>query len=150
MERHELYDELREALEEHELCTDPSYASIVVDDRVSNCDVTLHMTQREALILMRILHEASEQGFHPADELADYKCEDDGHTYAVLLRHPGPRKIECIKRIREACGIGLRQAKEAMDGYPIILANNMTRSRATWMCNTIAKSSAAVHIRRTS
>ena len=36
----------------------------------------------------------------------------EGPKYKLFLTHVGERKIECIKRIRQATGLGLKEAKE--------------------------------------
>jgi hypothetical protein len=39
-------------------------------------------------------------------------------TSTVVLRSPGPRKIQVIKVVREVTGLGLKEAKDIVDHVP--------------------------------
>ncbi len=48
-----------------------------------------------------------------AAEVAEEKTEFD-----VILKEVGPEKIKVIKAVRELTGLGLKEAKELVDGAP--------------------------------
>ena len=60
----------------------------------------------------------------PAAEAAEEKTEFD-----VELTEVGPNKVKVIKVVREATGLGLKEAKDVVDGAP---KRKQSRSRPLW------------------
>ena len=68
----------------------------------------------------------------PAAEAAEEKTEFD-----VELTEVGPNKVKVIKVVREATGLGLKEAKDVVDGAPKVLKlahpkRKQSRSRPLW------------------
>lgn len=61
----------------------------------------------------------------PAAEAAEEKTEFD-----VELTEVGPNKVKVIKVVREATGLGLKEAKEVVDGAPKILKEAASKAEA--------------------
>jgi len=55
--------------------------------------------------------------------------DSDGRYRVTLLDH-GPKKIACIKAIRELTGLGLKEAKQASEQAPITLLTTDERALA--------------------
>ena len=60
----------------------------------------------------------------PAEEV-DEKTEFD-----VELTEVGPNKVKVIKVVREATGLGLKEAKEVVDGAPKVIKEGASKADA--------------------
>ena len=60
-----------------------------------------------------------------AGEAAEEKTEFD-----VELTEVGPNKVKVIKVVREATGLGLKEAKEVVDGAPKVLKEGASKEEA--------------------
>ena len=61
----------------------------------------------------------------PAAEAAEEKTEFD-----VELTEVGPNKVKVIKVVREATGLGLKEAKDLVDGAPKVLKEAADKATA--------------------
>ena len=61
----------------------------------------------------------------PAAEAAEEKDEFD-----VELPEVGPNKVKVIKVVREATGLGLKEAKDLVDGAPKVLKEAASKAEA--------------------
>ena len=61
----------------------------------------------------------------PAAEVAEEKDEFD-----VELTEVGPNKVKVIKVVREATGLGLKEAKDLVDGAPKVLKEAASKAEA--------------------
>jgi large subunit ribosomal protein L7/L12 len=50
--------------------------------------------------------------------------------FAVELTEAGAQKIAVIKAVKEALGLGLKEAKDAVDGAPAVLKEGMKKEDA--------------------
>jgi large subunit ribosomal protein L7/L12 len=50
--------------------------------------------------------------------------------FTVMLVSPGPNKIPIIKVVREITGLGLKEAKDLVDGAPKAVKENVTKEQA--------------------
>ena len=50
--------------------------------------------------------------------------------FVVELREVGPNKVKVIKVVREATGLGLKEAKEVVDGAPKVLKEGASKAEA--------------------
>ncbi len=55
---------------------------------------------------------------------------DEKSTVAVHLSASGDQKIAVIKVIKEALGLGLKEAKDIVDGAPILIKDGMKKEDA--------------------
>ena len=60
-----------------------------------------------------------------AAEEVEEKTEFD-----VELTDVGPNKVKVIKVVREATGLGLKEAKEVVDGAPKVVKNGVSKEEA--------------------
>ena len=60
-----------------------------------------------------------------AAEEAEEKTEFD-----VELTEVGPNKVKVIKVVREATGLGLKEAKEVVDGAPKVVKEGVSKAEA--------------------
>ena len=66
-----------------------------------------------------------EFGVSAAAEAAEEKTEFD-----VELTEVGPNKVKVIKVVREATGLGLKEAKDVVDGAPKVLKAGASKEEA--------------------
>ena len=56
-------------------------------------------------------------------------CEEKTE-FDVELTEVGPNKVKVIKVVREATGLGLKEAKDAVDGAPKVLKEGVSKEEA--------------------
>ena len=71
------------------------------------------------------LVKACEEEFGVSAAAAEEKDEFD-----VELTEVGPNKVKVIKVVREATGLGLKEAKEVVDGAPKVLKEGASKAEA--------------------
>ncbi len=49
---------------------------------------------------------------------------------SVILKHPGQAKLAVIKLVRELTGLGLKEAKDLVDGAPKTVKENVAKEEA--------------------
>ena len=62
-----------------------------------------------------------------ADGAAAAEAKD---SYNVELTEVGPNKVKVIKVVRELTGLGLKEAKDAVDGAPKVIKEDATKEEA--------------------
>ena len=56
--------------------------------------------------------------------------------FNVVLKDAGATKIAVIKVVKEATGLGLKEAKELVDGAPKTIKENISlRLKSSWCCS---------------
>ena len=77
-----------------------------------------------------------------APEAAAEKDEFD-----VVLTGAGDKKIQVIKVVREITGLGLKEAKEAVDGAPTTLKEGISKAEAEELKAKLEEQGAAVELK---
>lgn len=62
--------------------------------------------------------------------VAAASTEDEKSSFKVELTDAGAQKIAVIKVVKEALGLGLKEAKDLIDGAPSILKEDMKKEEA--------------------
>ena len=57
-------------------------------------------------------------------------AEEEKDSFDVELSEVGPNKVKVIKVVREATGLGLKEAKEVVDGAPKVLKEGASKAEA--------------------
>ena len=60
----------------------------------------------------------------------DAAAAEEKDEFAVELTEVGPNKVKVIKVVREATGLGLKEAKEVVDGAPKVLKEGASKAEA--------------------
>ncbi len=66
--------------------------------------------------------------------------------FTVVLKDTGANKIQVIKVIREATGLGLKEAKEIADGAPKTIKEGVAKEEAEEMKAKFAEAGATVEL----
>ena len=77
-----------------------------------------------------------------AGEAAEEKDEFD-----VELTEVGPNKVKVIKVVREATGLGLKEAKEVVDGAPKVVKEGVSKAEAEEMKTKLEAEGAKVTLK---
>ena len=56
--------------------------------------------------------------------------EEEKDSFDVELTEVGPNKVKVIKVVREATGLGLKEAKDVVDGAPKIVKEGASKAEA--------------------
>ena len=77
-----------------------------------------------------------------AAEAAAEKTEFD-----VVLKSVGANKLQVVKAVKEACGLGLKEAKDLVDAAPSTLKEGMAKAEAESLKKTIEESGAEIELK---
>ncbi len=67
--------------------------------------------------------------------------------FTVFLKNPGAGKINVIKEIRAITGLGLKEAKELVDGAPSKVKENIEKAEAEEIAKKLTEAGAEVEIK---
>ena len=66
----------------------------------------------------------------PAAGAAAGAAAEEKTSFNVVLKEAGDQKIKVIKVVRDATGLGLKEAKELVDGAPKTVKENVSKEEA--------------------
>ena len=67
--------------------------------------------------------------------------------FDVELTEVGPNKVKVIKIVREATGLGLKEAKEVVDGAPKVIKEGVSKAEAEEMKTKLEAEGAKVTLK---
>ena len=73
--------------------------------------------------------------------------EEEKTEFEVVLKEIGSEKIKVIKVVRELTGLGLKEAKDLVDGAPKTVKENVTKDEAAQMEAKFKEVGATVEIK---
>ena len=73
---------------------------------------------------------------------AEEKTEFD-----VVLKSVGANKIAVVKAVKDACGLGLKEAKDLVDAAPSTLKEGLAKAEAESLKKTIEESGAEIELK---
>ncbi len=65
-----------------------------------------------------------------AGAASDAPAAEEKDSFDVELTEVGPNKVKVIKVVRELTGLGLKEAKDAVDGAPKVIKEGATKDEA--------------------
>ena len=69
-----------------------------------------------------------------------------GHLWSVVLRDAGAAKLQVVKAVKESCGLGLKEAKDLVDGVPSTIGEGLTRNEALSLKHAIEQAGAILDL----
>ena len=81
----------------------------------------------------------------PAAAGAEAAAEKD--SFDVVLKEAGAAKLQVVKAVKEACGLGWKEAKDLVDAAPSVLKEGLPKAEAESLKKTIEESGAEVEIK---
>jgi large subunit ribosomal protein L7/L12 len=67
--------------------------------------------------------------------------------FAVILKEAGGKKIQVIKVVRELTGLGLKEAKDLVDGAPKAVKENVSKDEAAQIKAKLEAEGATVEVK---
>ena len=114
----------------------------------------VNLTVKEVNELATILKE--EYGIEPAAAAvavaapaagAGAAAEEEKTDFDVVLKSAGAAKLQVVKAVKEACGLGLKEAKELVDGPPSTLKEGMPKADAEALKKTLEEAGAEIELK---
>ena len=115
----------------------------------------VNLTVKEVNELVNVLKE--EYGIEPAAAAvavaagpaaaAGEAAAEEKTEFDVILKEAGAAKLQVVKAVKEACGLGLKEAKELVDGAPKAVKTGVSKDEAEALKTTIEAAGATVEIK---
>ena len=74
-------------------------------------------------------------------------AEEEKSDFDVVLKSAGAAKRQVVKAVKEACGLGLKEAKELVDGAPSTLKEGMPKADAEALKKTLEEAGAEIELK---
>ena len=74
-------------------------------------------------------------------------AEEEKTSFDVVLAEVGAAKLQVVKAVKEACGLGLKDAKDLVDKAPSTLKEGMSKDEAENLKKTIEAAGAKVELK---
>ena len=58
------------------------------------------------------------------------EAAEEKTSFDVVLKEAGSAKLQVVKAVKEACGLGLKEAKDLVDGAPSTLKEGLSKDEA--------------------
>ena len=126
---------------------------------MSNVEAILESIEKLTLIEARELVKAMEEKFGvsaaapvavaaaPAAAAGDAAAADAPSEVTVVLASAGANKIPVLKIVREITGLGLKEAKDLVDGAPKPIKENVKKEEAEELKKKLEEAGATVEIK---
>ena len=72
---------------------------------------------------------------------------EEKSDFDVVLVEAGSTKLQVVKAVKEACGLGLKEAKDLVDGAPSILKEGLAKAEAENLKKVIEEAGAKVELK---
>ena len=74
-------------------------------------------------------------------------AEEEKTDFDVVLKSAGAAKLQVVKAVKEACGLGLKEAKDLVDGAPATVKEGMSKDEAEALKKAIEAAGAKVELK---
>ena len=83
----------------------------------------------------------------PAAAAAAAPAEEEKTEFDVILKGAGEKKVNVIKAVRELTGLGLKEAKDLVDGAPSTVKEGVSKADADAAKAKLEEAGAAVELK---
>ena len=83
----------------------------------------------------------------PAAAGAGEAAAEEKSSFDVVLKSAGAAKLQVVKAVKEACGLGLKEAKDLVDGAPATIKEGLSKDEAENLKKTIEAAGAEVELK---
>ena len=112
----------------------------------------VNLTVKEVNELATILKE--EYGIEPAaaavaagPAAGGAAAAEEKTSFDVVLKSAGSAKLQVVKAVKEACGLGLKEAKDMVDGAPSTVKEGLAKDEAESLKKTLEEAGAEVELK---
>ena len=121
-------------------------------DFKANAEELVNLTVKEVNELATVLKE--EYGIEPAaaavavaaPAAAGAAAAEEKTSFDVILQNAGAAKLQVVKAVKEACGVGLKEAKDLVDGIPSKLKEGVAKEEAEALKKALEEAGAEVEL----
>lgn len=121
-------------------------------DITTLADKLVGMSVKDAQSLVDCLKDV--HGIEPAGggvvmaaAAGEAEVEEEQTAFSVILAAAGDKKIQTIKVVRAATGLGLKEAKDMVDSAPKAIKENLSKADAEALKKELEEAGAAVEIK---
>ena len=75
------------------------------------------------------------------------EAAEEKTSFDVVLTEVGAAKLQVLKAVKEACGLGLKEAKDLVDGVPSKLKEGLSKDEAENLKKAIEEAGAKVELK---
>ena len=112
----------------------------------------VNLTVKEVNELATLLKE--EYGIEPAaaavavagPAAGGAAAAEEKTSFDVVLKSAGAAKLQVVKAVKEACGLGLKEAKEIVDGAPAKVKEGVGKEEAEALKKALEEAGAEVEL----
>ncbi|MCR5578865.1 MAG: 50S ribosomal protein L7/L12 [Prevotella sp.] len=83
----------------------------------------------------------------PAAGAGEAAAAEEKSSFDVVLKSAGAAKLQVVKAVKEACGLGLKEAKDLVDGAPATVKEGLSKEEAENLKKTIEAAGAEVELK---
>ncbi|MCI7119147.1 MAG: 50S ribosomal protein L7/L12 [Prevotella sp.] len=113
----------------------------------------VNLTVKEVNELATVLKD--EYGIEPAaaavavaaGPAAAGEAAEEKTSFDVILAEVGAAKLQVVKAVKEACGLGLKEAKDLVDGAPAKIKEGISKEEAENLKKAIEEAGAKVEVK---
>ena len=114
----------------------------------------VNLTVKEVNELATILKD--EYGIEPAaaavavaagPAAAATEAAEEKTSFDVVLKSFGANKLAVVKAVKEACGLGLKEAKDLVDAAPSTVKEGLAKNEAESLKKTLEEAGAEVELK---
>jgi len=113
----------------------------------------VNLTVKEVNELKNILKD--EYGIEPAAAAVavaaapggEAEAKEEKTSFDVILKSAGASKLQVVKAVKENCGLGLKEAKEVVDGAPATVKEGVDKATADALKAALEGAGAEVEIK---
>ena len=113
----------------------------------------VNLTVKEVNELATVLKE--EYGIEPAaaavavaaGPAAAGEAAEEKTSFDVILAEVGGAKLQVVKAVKEACGLGLKEAKDLVDAVPAKIQEGLSKEEAENLKKAIEEAGAKVELK---
>lgn len=112
----------------------------------------VNLSVKDVQELAKILEE--EYGIKPAAAAVVVASEDGGAQqeaeqteFDVVLKSAGTAKLQVIKAVKEALGLGLKEAKDLVDKAPVNVKEKVSKAEAEQLKEALEEAGAEVEVK---
>ena len=113
----------------------------------------VNLTVKEVNELATVLKD--EYGIEPAaaavavaaGPAAGGEAAEEKTSFDVILAEVGGAKLQVVKAVKEACGLGLKEAKDLVDAAPAKIKEGLSKEEAENLKKAIEESGAKVELK---
>ena len=117
-------------------------------------DEMVNLTVKEVQELKTVLKD--EYGIEPAaaavavaagPAAGGAAAAEEKTSFDVVLKSAGAAKLQVVKAVKEACGLGLKEAKDLVDGAPSTVKEGVSKDEAEALKATLEGAGAEVELK---